>query len=69
MDILRCPACKGTLVLTVEEEEGSEIIRGTLQCEECDGTYPIRGRHSRICFLQTSATSPARLPEGMPRNA
>ena len=42
MDILRCPACKGTLILTVDEEEGTEIMRGTLQCEDCHGTYPIR---------------------------
>jgi len=41
MDILACPVCKGTLRLDIDEEEGGEIITGSLYCAKCDHTYPI----------------------------
>ena len=41
MDILACPVCKGPLTLTVEKEEGDEVIEGALQCARCNETYPI----------------------------
>ncbi len=41
MDILACPMCKSELELTVEEEEGDEVIRGSLFCAKCDERYPI----------------------------
>ncbi len=41
MDILACPMCKGELTLTVDEEEGDEVIRGSLACAACSETYPI----------------------------
>ena len=41
MDILACPTCKGGLKLTVEKEEGEEIITGSLLCAKCSETYPI----------------------------
>lgn len=41
MDILACPVCKGPLELTVEKEEGQEIITGSLRCDKCSETYPI----------------------------
>lgn len=41
MDILACPVCKGDLELRVEEEEGNEVLAGTLYCAECDEEYPI----------------------------
>ncbi|MBS1262887.1 MAG: hypothetical protein MAG715_00051 [Methanonatronarchaeales archaeon] len=41
MDILACPVCKGELELRVEEEEGDEVLEGTLYCEACDEEYPI----------------------------
>ena len=41
MDILACPTCKGELKLTVEKEEGEEIITGSLLCAKCSKTYPI----------------------------
>lgn len=41
MDILACPVCKGPLELRVEEEEGTEIIKGSLHCTKCSETYPI----------------------------
>ncbi|MCH8921340.1 MAG: Trm112 family protein, partial [Chloroflexi bacterium] len=30
MDILACPMCKGDLELAVDEEEGDEVIKGSL---------------------------------------
>lgn len=41
MEILACPVCKGTLKLSVEEEDEKEIIKGSLYCESCSVTYPI----------------------------
>jgi len=41
MDILACPVCKGTLNLTVDVQDGQEIVSGTLDCPRCDVRYPI----------------------------
>lgn len=41
MEILACPICKGSLKLTVEEEDDKEIIKGSLYCENCAVNYPI----------------------------
>jgi uncharacterized protein YbaR (Trm112 family) len=41
MEILVCPLCKGDLQLTVEREEGDEIMAGKLVCSQCNETYPI----------------------------
>ena len=41
MDILVCPVCKGELQLSVEEENKTEIVSGSLYCGKCDVTYPI----------------------------
>ncbi len=41
MDILVCPVCKGSLGLTVQEEDEKEIITGSLYCKACDEHYPI----------------------------
>lgn len=41
MEILACPVCKGSLKLTVEEEDEKEIIKGSLYCENCSVNYPI----------------------------
>ena len=40
-EILACPVCKGDLSLSVEAEEGGEVIKGTLRCNQCDVNYPI----------------------------
>jgi len=42
MDILVCPVCKGELELKVEEENGQEIVTGSLYCRKCEALYPIR---------------------------
>ncbi len=41
MRILACPVCKGDLQLKVDEEDGEEIITGSLYCSACDYSYPI----------------------------
>lgn len=41
MDILACPMCKSELELTIDEEEGDEVIRGSLLCAKCNERYPI----------------------------
>ncbi len=41
MEILVCPICKGTLELTVDEENDQEIVSGSLFCARCDERYPI----------------------------
>ncbi len=41
MDILACPVCKGALELSVEVEEGGEVITGSLYCPKCNHRYPI----------------------------
>ncbi len=41
MDILACPVCKGELELSVDEENETEIVTGSLYCPKCDVHYPI----------------------------
>lgn len=41
MQILACPVCKGTLELSVDKEEGEEVITGSLYCTRCQHRYPI----------------------------
>ena len=41
MEILACPVCKGPLELLIEEEDGEEIVKGSLRCGQCQEEYPI----------------------------
>ena len=41
LDILRCPLDKAELDLEVTEEDGEEILEGTLTCTDCGETYSI----------------------------
>ena len=41
MDILACPMCKSELQLSVDEEQGDEVIQGSLYCAKCNERYPI----------------------------
>ena len=41
MDILVCPVCKGKLELSVEKEEGGEVVTGSLYCPRCNVCYPV----------------------------
>ena len=40
-DILACPVCKEELELSVDEENETEIVAGSLYCPKCDVKYPI----------------------------
>ena len=44
VEILACPICKSPLELTIEEEEGDEVVRGHLTCKKCGERYPIEDR-------------------------
>ncbi len=44
MNILVCPVCKEKLELTVEKENGQEIVAGSLYCRCCNARYPIADR-------------------------
>ena len=41
MDILACPVCKGELELSMDEENETEIVTGSLYCPKCDVHYQI----------------------------
>ena len=41
VDILACPISKGKLILSVEEQNGEEIMRGTLYSPDSGHTYRI----------------------------
>ena len=41
MDILVCPLDKHELELSVDEEDGEEVLAGSLTCSECGEVYPI----------------------------
>ena len=41
MEILACPECKGSLELTVDEEDEVEVVTGSLTCGKCNERYPI----------------------------
>jgi uncharacterized protein YbaR (Trm112 family) len=41
MDILACPVCKGSLELSADEENETEIVTGSLYCQKCNVKYPI----------------------------
>ena len=41
MEILACPVCKGSLDLTIGEEDGEDIVTGSLFCGQCKEAYPI----------------------------
>jgi uncharacterized protein YbaR (Trm112 family) len=43
MEIICCPVCKTELELSVEKEEGDEILEGTLTCTKCGHPYKIEG--------------------------
>jgi len=41
LDLLRCPHCRGDLVLTAAVEADREVERGELDCPSCGRRYPI----------------------------
>jgi len=61
LQYLTCPACSGALVLQgVEETDGIEILRATLQCTMCAASFPvIRGVPRFADLSQTEAEKAA----------
>ena len=46
MEILVCAVCRGDLDLKISNQEGDEIVEGTLTCKECgEICFPDR-RHA-----------------------
>ena len=43
MEVMVCPSCKEQLSLHIGSRLGQEILEGSLACEGCAATYPIRG--------------------------
>jgi SAM-dependent methyltransferase len=41
LDLLACPACRGSLRLNAEADERGEFAEGRLACEGCDAEYPL----------------------------
>ena len=42
LDYLACPSCEGAIQLSsVAQEDGIELLEGTLKCESCAQTFPI----------------------------
>ena len=41
MEILVCAVCRGDLDLKISNQEGDEIVEGTLTCKECGEIFPI----------------------------
>jgi len=54
MAILACPVCKQKLELNIEEENGKEIVTGSLYCRKCDTHYPIVEFNSLIGWVSAS---------------
>jgi uncharacterized protein YbaR (Trm112 family) len=44
LDILACPMDKAPLELTADQENGDEVIQGSLKCTQCAEVYPIEDR-------------------------
>ncbi len=43
MEILACPVDHGELKLVISEQDGDDIVAGTLTCTVCGEVYPIEG--------------------------
>jgi len=41
IEILACPVCKESLLLTVDEERDNDVIKGYLYCSKCNKRYLI----------------------------
>jgi SAM-dependent methyltransferase len=41
LDVLRCPGCRSALQAAAEQENGGEVMTGTLRCVACGALFPI----------------------------
>jgi uncharacterized protein YbaR (Trm112 family) len=44
MEIVVCPMDKSPLELTIEQEDGDQVIQGYMTCTKCSEKYPIEDR-------------------------
>lgn len=44
MEIVVCPMDKNPLELTIEQEDGDQVIQGYMTCTKCAEKYPIEDR-------------------------
>jgi 2-polyprenyl-3-methyl-5-hydroxy-6-metoxy-1,4-benzoquinol methylase/uncharacterized protein YbaR (Trm112 family) len=42
LDLLECPACRGTLLLQPAEADLEQVVDGSLRCANCAAIYPIK---------------------------
>ena len=62
VDILACPVCHGKLALTADEENGKEIVSGSLYCPQCAVHYPIVDTVPELLPRSGSANQDYKLP-------
>ncbi|HJJ28420.1 MAG TPA: methytransferase partner Trm112 [Methanocorpusculum sp.] len=41
LDIICCPACRGSFILSENKVNDTEIVEGLLTCTKCGTRYPI----------------------------
>jgi SAM-dependent methyltransferase len=51
LSYLVCPACEGSLDLSVKQAETNEIIEGALRCNACGSSFPISAGIPRFADL------------------
>ena len=57
LDVLVCPACKSTLELTTQEQDGAEVLSGQLNCLRCNASYAIVRGIPRFVSAESYASS------------
>jgi uncharacterized protein YbaR (Trm112 family) len=60
VDYLCCPACKGELRLTVEDQSEIEVVEGALDCLLCKKTFKIEEGLAKLMFPDTLEESDLR---------
>ena len=59
LDLLVCPRCRGRLGCEATRSHGSEIEEGTLRCDACRTSFPIRAGIPRMLTGELSRTEQA----------
>ena len=60
VDILACPMDKFPLELKIDEEQGDEVIQGSLNCTKCGESYPIEDRIPNLLPPEMRKTTEAK---------
>jgi uncharacterized protein len=59
LDILACPMDKAPLELTIDQDNGDEVIQGSLKCTQCGEIYPIEDRIPNLLPPEMRKRAPA----------